>query len=617
MSDDLLAHVVRAGDHAVGAVGDPALDPVDVGLRVLVDPALVAAVLGRVDRRHQRRAEAPGEVVAGRRDEPVVAVDEVEVVAIAELDAGGEHVGVHPLDPGDELAEVAGPARLAHAVDVDAADDLLGAATPRRPGSARGPRCRRATRPSESLRTWRASPPSISGGYSQERIRTAGHEGSGSWLEQGAEAEVGRQVAHPRCRAPAARVYGLEQRPRMADGALAGVVARLAAVVEERPVARLHARAARARRARRAARRQAGRERPRSSRSSSLRAAQARSATARRVPGAQVLALAPGRALAAAAPRPRGARAPRPSVTSSTPCSAAAREHLLEPGRPLPPPVAEQLGVDREDDQPAAAALGGDSAPSRSATAAANSRACSRGARRRGLGVVRLAADRPRAAAAQRLAMEVGVAGIGGVAVERPQPRIASQSIGKATGPAAAAIGRSAASGRLVRALVGAEVARCPRSAEQPLEPGLVGALRQPEAARLAEAPPVRARARRRAAAAAPCAGREQRQHRVRGRRGRSARPGPRRRRPRTARAGRRRAARAARAPRGSGPPRRGMRRRSAGVDVGGVALGRSRPGSRARTPQPLADPGRLELVGEHRRDGHRQIASATSSTGR
>ena len=64
---DLLAHVVRAGDHAVGAVRDPALDAVDVGLRVLVDPALVAAVLGRVDRRHQRRAEAAGEVVAGDR----------------------------------------------------------------------------------------------------------------------------------------------------------------------------------------------------------------------------------------------------------------------------------------------------------------------------------------------------------------------------------------------------------------------------------------------------------------------------------------------------------------------------------------------------------------------
>ena len=123
---DLLAHVVGAGDHPLGAVGDPALDPVDVGLRVLVDPALVAAVLGGVDRRHQRRVEALGEVVAGVGDQPVVAVDEVEVVAVAELDPGGEHVRVHPLDPGDELAQVGRPLRLADAVDGDAAAVLLG-----------------------------------------------------------------------------------------------------------------------------------------------------------------------------------------------------------------------------------------------------------------------------------------------------------------------------------------------------------------------------------------------------------------------------------------------------------------------------------------------------------
>ena len=123
--DDLLAHVIRAGDHAVGAVGDPALDPVDVPLGVVVDPTLVSAVLGGVDRRHQRRAEAPREVVARHRDEPVVAVDEVEFVAVAELDAGGEHVRVHALDPGDELAEVGRTRRLAHPVDVHLRRDLL------------------------------------------------------------------------------------------------------------------------------------------------------------------------------------------------------------------------------------------------------------------------------------------------------------------------------------------------------------------------------------------------------------------------------------------------------------------------------------------------------------
>ncbi len=65
---------------------------VDVSLGMLVDPTLVAAVLGGVDRRYQRRLEALGQVVAGVGDEPVVAVHEVEAVAVTELDARGQHV---------------------------------------------------------------------------------------------------------------------------------------------------------------------------------------------------------------------------------------------------------------------------------------------------------------------------------------------------------------------------------------------------------------------------------------------------------------------------------------------------------------------------------------------
>ena len=194
---------------------------------MLVDPALVAPVLGGVDRDHERRPEAAREVVAGHRDEPVVAVDEVEVVAVAELDPGGEHVGVHPLDPGDELAEVAwaGSARApggswtpAHGllgrrllaaagqhVDLDPLlDELLGeladvtgepALDQRRvlPGEdqdsvTRGPTVTPARssvdedRPARLRRgcrcRWRA-PPRLLG------------------LEQRAEAQVGRQVAHP------------------------------------------------------------------------------------------------------------------------------------------------------------------------------------------------------------------------------------------------------------------------------------------------------------------------------------------------------------------------------------------------------------------------------------
>ena len=122
----VLAHVGRAGDHPLGAIGHPALHAVDVGLRVLVHPALVAAVLGGVDRHHQRAAEALGQMVAGHRHEPVVPVDHVEVVAVPDLHAGGEHVGVHVLDPGHELGQVARALGLADAVDHHALDLLLG-----------------------------------------------------------------------------------------------------------------------------------------------------------------------------------------------------------------------------------------------------------------------------------------------------------------------------------------------------------------------------------------------------------------------------------------------------------------------------------------------------------
>ena len=122
----VLAHVRGAGDQAIRAIGHPALDAVDVGLRMLLDPALVAAVLRGMDRDHERRAEALREVVAGRGHKPVVAVDHVEVVAVPHLDARGEHVRVHVLDPGHELAQVARALRLADAVHEHPAHLLLG-----------------------------------------------------------------------------------------------------------------------------------------------------------------------------------------------------------------------------------------------------------------------------------------------------------------------------------------------------------------------------------------------------------------------------------------------------------------------------------------------------------
>jgi hypothetical protein len=93
---------------------------------MLVDPPLVAAVLGGVDRHDERRAEALGEVVARGGDQPIVPVDHVEVVAVPHLHTGGQHVRVHVLDPGDELAEVARPLRLAHPVNDHSAAELLG-----------------------------------------------------------------------------------------------------------------------------------------------------------------------------------------------------------------------------------------------------------------------------------------------------------------------------------------------------------------------------------------------------------------------------------------------------------------------------------------------------------
>jgi hypothetical protein len=112
---DLLAHVVRAGDHAVGGAHHPPLDAVDVRLRMLVHPALVAAVLRRV------HGDEPGHAAAARErprrggHQPVVRVHEVE--AAAELHARRQHVLVHVIDPGDERVEVVlREVRLAHAV---------------------------------------------------------------------------------------------------------------------------------------------------------------------------------------------------------------------------------------------------------------------------------------------------------------------------------------------------------------------------------------------------------------------------------------------------------------------------------------------------------------------
>src|SRR6476620_7097903 len=64
------------------------------------------------------------------------------------------------------------------------------------------------------------------------------HGSVDSGLPQGGEAEIWRETSHTGGRRLAG-VYGLQQRPRVGDGALVRVVARLPAPVKERPVARL------------------------------------------------------------------------------------------------------------------------------------------------------------------------------------------------------------------------------------------------------------------------------------------------------------------------------------------------------------------------------------------
>ena len=148
------------------------LDAVDVGLRVLVHPALVAAVLGGVDRRDVGQLELVREARRGGGDEPVVAVDDVERGLARERAPGVEHVLVHGLDPLHERVEVAGLARLGHAVDPDAGPHLLRQVAPRARASGRSRRRPRRPGASASLPTWRARPPSTIGGYSHDRIRT-------------------------------------------------------------------------------------------------------------------------------------------------------------------------------------------------------------------------------------------------------------------------------------------------------------------------------------------------------------------------------------------------------------------------------------------------------------
>src|SRR6266511_3794517 len=217
-----------------------------------------------------------------------------------------------------------------------------------------------STSASESLRTWRASPPSIRGGYSQDRISVRGTDAPGVYvllrplrLDQRRQTEVRSEVAQARIGGLGVG-DGLEKRAGVRRGALVRVVAGLPAPVEERPVARLEGE--------QLARRPVGGVGralvPAHSRNEpQLQApcSPCEVGNGRRVPGPKILALPPGRLVQEplfrlVALERLGQRHEPAAVLRG------AMQQRLEPCRSLRPPVAEQLRVDCEGHEPRPAA---------------------------------------------------------------------------------------------------------------------------------------------------------------------------------------------------------------------------------------------------------------------
>src|SRR5215204_4857311 len=227
-----------------------------------------------------------------------------------------------------------------------------------------------STRASDSFRTWRARPPSINGGYSQERMRTevtAGTICRLSGLQQGSEAEVWCQVSHAGIRGIGLRrttrdgvmpagVYGLEQRTRVTCRALERIVTRLLAPVEKRPVAGLEREEL--------ARRSFGRLWRELARADGIDEPQLQPPRRPghvphgwRIPGAQVLLLAPGGLSESAGLRlmPIEGRRQR---NEPDPALGSFAQDGRQPEWPLRPPMTQELCVDREREQAGASALG-------------------------------------------------------------------------------------------------------------------------------------------------------------------------------------------------------------------------------------------------------------------
>src|ERR671918_2064277 len=217
-----------------------------------------------------------------------------------------------------------------------------------------------SARLSESLRTCRANPPSIRGGYSQERISARVKVELG--FEQGREAEVGGEVAHAWIRRRAG-VYGLEKCLGVAYGAAVRVVPGLSLGVQEGPVARL--------------KREQLAGGPLAGRSVEPPGAEGRQQAQLeppgapgqvrdpgRVPGSQVLALAPARppqaTMITLVTDGRLGERDRPDAALG-----GEIEDRLQPRGSLRPPVSEQLRVDRECDEARPTPVGAEGVESR------------------------------------------------------------------------------------------------------------------------------------------------------------------------------------------------------------------------------------------------------------
>lgn len=166
---DLAAHGLRAGDHGVGAVGQPPLDRVNLLVQRVRQPAGVPAGLGGVDGADQRHPRGLGNRDGRVRDQPVVRVDDVRLPAPQQVLRGADHGMPHGEGPGDEVAFEGHVHRVfGHPDDPHALDDAVAARV--RPGVGPGG----VPAQDDDLVT-------LSGQVTGERVHVPGQAADGHW----------------------------------------------------------------------------------------------------------------------------------------------------------------------------------------------------------------------------------------------------------------------------------------------------------------------------------------------------------------------------------------------------------------------------------------------------